>query len=265
MPVQVLVTAHGVDWSPSSYVLSHGPSSSTQDPAAGQVGQGPQAGEAAAAAVGDPGSTTLGPFSAVAVRRAQGVVCLKSFAHSGGLNAYLSSAQPFDVVLQEQVSNTSFHLHIKPRPSHHTRPSTCTMSPAGGGMGLQIFPGSIQEVDCDLVLARSGCRVVVDVPRALMISQLLQGSAAGFPMTITVTILESAGVLHGAATAPAASTARHTTSSTSSTTTTPSTLPGQLKQNQGSTCATFTAQPSSLPDGSPYLGRHVTKMALRWP
>jgi len=45
----------------------------------------------------------------------------------------------------------------------------------------------------DLVLARSGCRVVVDVPRALMISQLLQGSAAGFPMTITVTILESAG------------------------------------------------------------------------
>jgi len=103
MPVQVLVTAHGVDWSPSSYVLSHGPSSSTQDPAAGQVGQGPQAGEAAAAAVGDPGSTTLGPFSAVAVRRAQGVVCLKSFAHSGGLNAYLSSAQPFDVVLQEQV------------------------------------------------------------------------------------------------------------------------------------------------------------------
>lgn len=44
----------------------------------------------------------------------------------------------------------------------------------------------------DLVLVRSGCRVVVDVPRALMISQLLQESAAGFPMAITVTILESA-------------------------------------------------------------------------
>jgi len=46
-----------------------------------------------------------------------------------------------------QVSPTFYNLHIQ-RQRPRVKNSASAISPAGGGMGLQVFPGSIQEVDC---------------------------------------------------------------------------------------------------------------------
>jgi len=105
LPVQVSLTVHGDDWSPEQYVLSHGPNSSQVVHGSGAAA--PPAAMAAntpSAAAADPAaSSTLGPFSALAVRRGSTNINVTRLQHGGQLLPYTSGKQVYQVVLVEQV------------------------------------------------------------------------------------------------------------------------------------------------------------------
>lgn len=47
-----------------------------------------------------------------------------------------------------QVGPSAFKLHLKPHTPDAPRQQAHTISPAGQGLGLQVFPGSMPDVDC---------------------------------------------------------------------------------------------------------------------
>lgn len=48
-----------------------------------------------------------------------------------------------------QVGPAACHLHLKPaQPRHSKTYLTTSVSPAGQGPGLQVFPSSMPDIDC---------------------------------------------------------------------------------------------------------------------
>ena len=60
--------------------------------------------------------------------------------------------------LSSQVSEAAVHVHIQPVDPNTPRANRgSAISLAGQGPGLQVFPGSVTEVDCVSAALRAGC------------------------------------------------------------------------------------------------------------
>jgi hypothetical protein len=133
-PVSISLIVHAGDWDPDSYVTSNPPQ---------PLPTGPQAGTTPAAAVGNS-SQQVAAAATVGSGEVQAGSSGEANGHAGVSDVKLVATARLRTCRGFYVFGWHTNASEVPVKQQHAG----TISPAGQGPGLQVFPGSVPDVDC---------------------------------------------------------------------------------------------------------------------